>query len=771
MQCGTAVLAGNLALLFFAELPDARVLFLSLVGLGVFSRVATARWLAVACLSFLWAWHAGVRQAERTLPYALEGEVLELRVRVASLPAKAPGAIRFDAEVEDAGPDSASFRGDVRLKFFTDRRRGEPRDPIELGDTLAVRAKLKRPWGRANPGGFDYERYLFHRELAATGYVLHYRRLAPAGHPRQKLLNRLTRATEGLSSGAAIRALSLGVGSALSRARKELLVATGTRHLFAVSGLHIGTIFALVFFLAGCAWRLVPRLDAVVARRDFASATALPAAACYAWLAGLSLPTQRALLMLACVCVIGWTRRRLPAGHTLAFALTVVLFALPLSALSVSFWFSFLATAVIVWFVSATPEGPAGRQLLLMQLCLFPATLALSMLAFHQGALNAPLSNLIAIPLVSFAILPMSLLTAAVAAISVEAAGYVAQMTDALFGVMWKLLEWCARLSDGATAHTPPVWSLPFAAAGFVVFVMAHRVGTRASALLLFLPFWFGAGDPDLAHGEFEAVFLDVGQSLAVVVRTRERVMLYDTGAAYPSGSEAAFVIAPYFRSLGVRRIDTLVVSHGDNDHAGGVDTILRMFDVRRVIASGHVGEKRGFESCVAGQGLDADGVAFAFLHPPDGHPGGYSGGDRNNASCVLRVGPPGRCLLLTGDIERAAERELLRERAGELRCPVVLVPHHGSLTSSSPGFIDAVRPDIAVVSSSRRNRYGFPKREVVRRYESRGVEVLNTATLGALSLRFPRTGEPCVAAAYRIDAQSYWHLSHVKTELASRCR
>ena len=756
-------------------------------------------------MSFAWTWLIAVHQASEVLAPGLEGQKLIFDARVASLPTyTADGGTRFDAHPIDSGTDSdadltkaTALPDKIRLTFSPRWLKDKTNlIPIESGDVLRINAKLKRPWSYANPGGFDYEKYLFHQGIGATGYVINYKHIKHASDWRQWLFNRLLEVSKTHAQAGAIVSLSLGTPSLIPKETEYLLRATGTRHLFAISGLHIGMVFMGAFFFAAWLWRgMASRFrNFSFTQRDFAGAFALPVATAYAFLAGFSLPTQRALLMLACVCFIGWVRRYLSPGHALAFALIAVLIVKPLSSLSASFWFSFLTTAVIVWATYGITLNKPGRSWITLQLVLLPVTLALSMSVFHYGALNAPLSNFFAIPLVSFAILPLCLLTILVLPLNETLAGVLVSVTDFLFGTLWVVLDWSSAVSGGATMHSPARWTIPLVLVGLLVIVVARRVGTKLSGVLLFLPFWFYTNDSRPAYGEFDLTFLDVGQGLAAVVRTHNEVLLYDTADAYTSGSVAERVIIPYLRHQNISKINHLVVSHADRDHSGGARDITDTYDIARRTTSASaikVPALKNFALCTGGERWIVDGVEFKFLHPPEDwrHVNNSSRrrgkNNHNNSSCVLQIGTANYCAILTGDIEKSGEQSLLEHNKGA-RCPVVQVPHHGSKTSSSQQFIENIfsaAPRIAVVSAGRKNRHGHPKPAVIQRYLAHNAEVLNTATTGALSIRFARAskqdfkndfknkGPACVAGAYRADKRAYWHLSNAKQPIYTRCR
>ena len=733
---------------------------------------------------FVYALVAAGARLDTTLPSALDGRTWELTGRVASLPvargrytafefAVAHGVLMDAAKPAHAPAASAvPFPSPpprrVRINLYdrraaryigartarhADQRTARHTD-VRAGDRLRLRARLRRPRGYANPGGFDYERWLFMRGIGATGYARGYHKIGDGAwwQPllwRRALLEKLHAHRAATAHVDSVAALSLGLGGSLAPERGEILNATGTRHLFAVSGLHIGLVFGLFFWLSRALLRRLPPPCARLPARHAAALMALPFAFGYALLAGFSLPTQRALVMLTCFVFGSLQRRSLSLAQSLSASLLAVLLWDPFSPLSVSFWLSFAAVAFIVLFLSAHAGGAHWGRWPKLQIYLSLAMALPTLALFARASLVAPLANLFAVPLVSFLILPASLSATLLAAFSDWPAAWLLRGADVLFDVFWRAGAWLATADAAEWSHRPPAWALAAAVAGVALLLALPRRSLKPLALVLLLPLLNKASAPP-ARGDFEAVFLDVGQGLSVFVATHRHALLYDAGATYSTFDLGAAVVVPYLRARGVGELDLLIVSHNDNDHAGGAAGVLRHVAAKRMVGGEPLTVAgRDFEACRDDEWI-WDGVRFEILRPPAMRT--YTG---NDASCVLRISGGGHSLLLTADVERAAERALTRD--ARIASEVVLVPHHGSRTSSSPAFLDKVAPRLAVVTSGYRNRFGLPRADVLRRYHRRGVRVWNTADTGALRLYFTPAAPPRITA-HRRQTRRYWN-------------
>jgi competence protein ComEC len=462
--------------------------------------------------------------------------------------------------------------------------------------------------------------------------------------------------------------------------------------------------------------------------------------------------------MVAVVAAALWSGRTVSSARTLALALGVVLVADPWAPLAPGFWLSFGAVALIFYVAhgwSAPGAGLAPRlyDWLRVQWAITVGLAPASVLLFSQISLVGPLANALAIPLVSIVITPLAL---AAALVPFDAPlHWAAWLVDALLA----FLRWCAALPIAVFERpAPPLWAMLAALAGALWLLAPRGLPWRASGFALMLPA-FMLRAPAPPAGEAWITVLDVGQGLAVLVRTAHRALLYDTGPAFGAGDDSgARVILPLLRAEGVARLDAMILTHADADHVGGARSLLDALEVgelRTSLAAGHplLARRERAERCARGTAWQWDGVRFELLHPAAGD---YAAlGKGNNLSCVLRVSAGGRSVLLTGDMERGAEALLAERSARELHADVLLVPHHGSRTSSTAALLDAVAPRWALVPVGYRNRFRHPNGEVMERYRARGIALLRTDLDGALTVRLGARG--VALEAERERAAHYW--------------
>jgi competence protein ComEC len=526
-----------------------------------------------------------------------------------------------------------------------------------------------------------------------------------------------------------LAALAVGDQRAISGEEWQLFNRTGVTHLMSISGLHVTLVSGLAAWLVGAGWRRVPPLALRLPARKAAAATAIAAALGYTLLAGFGVPAQRTFWMVTVVAAALWSGHIASPGRTLALALAAVVLADPWAVLAPGLWLSF--GAVLLIFYSAVGwSAPESRlaQWARIQWAITAGLAPAALLLFGQVSIAGPLANAVAIPAISVVVTPLALLAAVFPVESL--------LNFAAWLVEWLLqfLEWCAALPGALwQQHVPALWSVLLALGGAAWLLAPRGVPWRAGGVAFMAPaFCLLPGAPPA--GETWITTFDVGQGLAVLARTSSRAVLYDAGPAFGADSDSGGrVVVPAMRGAGLAKLDLLVLSHEDSDHLGGALTVLESFEVEALASSlgvahalnGHVAAPR---HCAAGESWEWDGVRFEFLHPGRSE----APARRNNLSCVLRIATAGGSMLLTGDIERAAELRLLNETLF-LKSEVLLVPHHGSRTSSSPEFIAAVAPRWAVLPAGYRNRFGHPNREVLERYRTAGVQILRTDLDGAV--------------------------------------
>ncbi len=777
-----------------AEVVGAVLLALALALLCGWSRLAWARFVAALVLAAslgaaLTHGRAALRLAD-ALPPALEGQDLVVTGVVADLPQPGLQGTRFVFEVESALHAGQPVRVPQRLALgwyrgaeFDALIAGAPED-LRAGDRWRLTVRLKQPHGTMNPHGFDLELWLFERGIRASGNVravpgaVNQRLGVAVGQPvqrlRQALRDAIVREVPDASAAGVLAALVIGDQAAIEREDWDVFRATGVAHLMAISGLHV-TMFAWAA-AAGVAalWRRSPRAMLAVPLPVAARWGGLLLATAYAVLAGWAVPAQRTVWMLALVALLRTLGLRWPLPAVLLAVGGVVSLFDPWALLQPGFWLSFVAVGLLIASEpqqratapqpdpAASPAGwPRLRAALASGLrtqAVATAGLApLSMLFFQQVSIVGFAANLLAIPLVTLLITPLGLLGVllpplwGLAAALVQAMGWVLQALAS-----WPLAVW--------TAAAAPPWAMAAGLLAGLLAVLPLPWRLRACALPLMLPLLWPAV-PRPAEGGFELLAADIGQGTAVLVRTRSHLLLYDTGPAYTAEADAGSrVLLPLLRARGERQVDLLMLSHRDIDHVGGAASVLAGLPVRAIsssLPSGHplLQGPTPQQRCSAGQGWVWDGVRFEVLHPAPGTD--TTAGRANAHSCVLRVQGRHGSALLTGDIEAAQEAALVAAQGAALRSDLLLVPHHGSRTSSTAAWLAAVAPRVAVVQAGYRSRFGHPAPEVQARYLDSGIAFVRTDRCGAYAWWSPGAGEGGAsghAVCTRQARARYWH-------------
>jgi competence protein ComEC len=750
-----------------------------IAGAGLSRRVplaAAAGALFAGCAALGFAWAAALAQLRLSdrLDPALEGRDVVVSGVVASLPQPFERGVRFDFDVES--PESrvprrislSSYGG-----FAADSADGAL--PVRPGERWRFGVRLRRPHGAVNPHGFDYEAWLLERGIRATGYVRTPGRRGDGAAPerldalvpqvpylidrlREAVRERILHALPERPYAGVLIALAIGDQRAIDPGQWQLFARTGVSHLMSISGLHVTMVAGLFAALVSFGWRRSERLALALPAQKAAAAAGFLAAFAYCLVSGFAVPAQRTLYMVGVVAGALWLGQATSASRVLAAALLVVLVLDPWAVLSPGFWLSFAAVAVI-FHVSAghTAKPHWLLQWSRVQWAVTVGLAPLMLVLFQQVSLVSPVANALAIPLVSFVVTPLALAGAVLPFDGPLVLGHA--ILEALMAMLGAL---AALPSAMWQQHAPVPWTVPLALLGIAWLLLPRGFPARWLGAVLALPL-FTVLPPGPAAGELWITVLDVGQGLAVVARTQEHALLYDAGPAFNAFADSGSrVVLPYLRGEGIARLDALVVSHDDRDHSGGAASVLEGMPVAALwssLPSGHtlVSAGKASEPCVAGRGWEWDGVAFEFIHPGAGTAAG-PGARANNRSCVLRIAAPGGRVLLTGDIERAAEQELLRRAPGLLPADALLVPHHGSATSSGPEFVKKVAPRYAVFTVGYRNRFGHPREDVLERYRDAGSTALRTDTAGAVEMRF-------APGASRIErqrerARRYWHES-----------
>ncbi|MES2884113.1 MAG: DNA internalization-related competence protein ComEC/Rec2 [Pseudomonadota bacterium] len=754
------ILAYTLAVLATQALPALPPWWMGALVLGLallpwrYRPITLALALGFACT----LWRAELRLGDRW-PETRQGEEVTVTGHIASLPERA----QEQWSARRRGDGDAAPQYTWRFSFEPDQpgvpsriRSSWYRTPETLrgGDCWQFTLKLKSPRGSQNPDGFDYEGWLFRQGIGANATVRKAERCDATGfYPvlrlRQHIRDGIDAALPSTPGRAVLTALVLGDASGLRDADWDAFRLTGTSHLVAISGFNLAIVAGFAFFLLRWSWGAWPVLTRRLAAQKAAAIGAALIATCYALLAGFEPPVTRALVMLLIGLAALFLNRVAHPFRILALAWGVILLADPFAVLSAGLWLSFGAVAAIIWLASGRLGAESGwrtaiRVQLLLTLLLAPLTLF-----FFQGtAWIAPFVNLLAVPW--FALLtPLALIAVLLLWLTPVLAMPLLHLVDAALSATHIALRALAEThADGWLAAAPPSAALALAVLGAALLTVPRGLPLRVLGLLCMLPL---AVPPQHSPSRgFTLAALDVGQGLAVVVRTANHTLLFDTGPAYEEGFDAGrSVVVPYLLGQGVRRLDTLLVSHGDLDHRGGAPAVR---------AALHPREERGAMAgtpCRAGQMWEWDGVRFTILNGPDDAVGESS--PDNNGGCVLRVETGSHAALLPADIERDAEARLLRDNPGALKADVLLAAHHGSRTSSTPAFVEAVNPEVVIFSAGYANSYRHPRPEVVTRYQRLGSAMHMTGHEGALTLHIdPETGVSEVQA-WRQRWPRYW--------------
>ena len=754
----------------------------------------------------LTGWRAGAFQATALNP-SLEGRDIAVTGTVLTMPQIGEDAVRFRLALESARLDGrvVTLPPQIMLGWYSGfglrERKSTPVEssdasglaldlqrqpqPLRAGERWQMTVRLKAPHGNSNPHGFDYELWLWEQGIQATGYVRAGPQDAPPirlssgwRHPveraRQSVREAIYRQVADRQLAGVLAALVVGDQNAIERADWDVFRATGVAHLMSISGLHI-TMFAWVAsLLIGRLWRasvrLTPRWCLALPAASAGAWGGLLLAVLYALFSGWGVPAQRTIWMLGTVVVLRQSSRRWPWLQTWLLAMAVVVVLDPWALLQAGFWLSFVAVGVLFatdsgakgasqqsaepvfhskfmpWWLYRPLSGlwRAAREQWVVTLALTP----LSLLLFNQVSLVGLLANAVAIPWVTLVVTPLALMGVLYAPLWDAAAwtvGLLAVFLQGLAGWSWA----------SVSVASAPLWCALAGVLGGGLIALRLPWHWRLLGIPLLLPvlLWQPAR---VAPGQFELLGADIGQGNAVLVRTAGHSLLYDTGPRFSRESDAGHrVLVPLLRALG-ERIDIVVLSHRDSDHTGGAPAVLAMQPQARLLASIEDGHElqalRPSTRCVAGQRWAWDGVDFEVLAPAAGD---YEVPNKSNAmSCVLRISNGVQTALLAGDIEAPQEARLVAGDPARLKADFLLVPHHGSKTSSSPGFLDAVQPRLALAQAGYRNRFGHPVAGVVARYDERGIRLVRSAECGAATWQ---SWKPEQLTCQRQAQKRYW--------------
>lgn len=727
--------------------------------------LAGPRGLAIA-LPALMAFAHTERVIDDRLDAELAGQDVVLVGTVCEFPTSRPGVHRFIFEPERGSSTVIPKR--IFLSWY------EPEDTPAAGQRWQLKMRLKRPRSLSNPGTADFEHWAFVHNIGASGYVrssvLNGRRpdrqyVCPVTRWRQGIAVLVENALAQRRAAGYLLAISLGVKNRLDESDWELLRRTGTVHLMAISGLHVGLVAALMLWFGRLVARLILLAGVQCTPLYWGRLMAVAGAVIYSGMAGFALPTVRALVMVLVVMVIAACRRRISGEQALAAALFAILLLMPSAPHQPGFWLSFYAVALLLLsgielrgFGPVSPArlvNPAGkiRQLFRAQVILSVGLAPMAIFYFEQFPLIGLLANMLAVPAFALFIVPLSLVGLSAVMISPD-------IGAGILGSAAQIMEWILvylRWLDSAplSVWQPPPVTIAWVAMAIgttLILIWPRPCRGRLMAVVLLIPLTRGMAPAPPAV--LRVVVMDVGQGLAVLVQTTRHALVYDTGPVFRSGDSGQTVVLPVLRQFGIAHLDALFISHGDADHVGGASSILAAFPNAPVFAPERGrGWGRRYRRCVAGLSWAWDRVRFSVIHPGRGDEPQWSD---NDGSCVLVIEAAGQRILLPGDIEAKAERVLVKNRLAQ-RAALVIAPHHGSNTSSIHSFVNATSPSFVVFAAGHQNRWGFPKAEVIERWQAVEACILRTAESGAMVFEVDAGGKFLLRSQHRLDTRRRW--------------
>lgn len=731
-----------------------------------------------AVMSLFYASTTAQSILDTRLQSQLEGKDLIVEGVVSNIPQHQQNRWRFYLDVTQVklaqvaiDSEIIQLSGKIKLSWYHQKKL--PQQKLQAGQKWRFKVRLKQPNGFMNEGGLDYEKWLFTNRIKATGYIrrsesnvlldvapwysIHYQRQQLASKIKQSLADGLTNARDQNVS-AIITALAVASRHDMTESQWLLFRQTGTSHLIAISGLHIGIVAGFGYLLIMTVWWLFPALYQRVPVRIAGAFLAVILATLYALLAGFTLPTQRSLVMVIGVVIVLLQRQRVDTINIFSMTLIVILLIDPLAAMSASFWLSFTAVILILLFTRRQLKKPRF-SLVSLQLMLSFGMFPLAIFFFGSASLISPIANLIAIPWVTIFIVPLILLAMLLFFIAPVLSGYLLQFIAFNIDYLMRVLAWLDALPFTMLHFQELPTSLILVMMLSLLFLFLPKgFPARWLGVLLLIPV-FSYQPQRVEQGAFKYSLLDIGQGLASLIETKNHTLIYDTGPRTNNRFDTGkLVVLPFLQSKGIKQIDKMVLSHEDMDHRGGTLAILKEVTVNEIISSRDFLIKQSIKKCEAGQTWQWDDVMFEFLHPNKQGKFSGTGVSDNNRSCVLRVSNQYHSLLLTGDIEKKVEQALLKTQVDKLASDVLLIPHHGSKTSSSLDFIKAVSPRLGLNSSGYRNKFKHPAKKIMQRYQDMGIPVVDTVDKGEMILLFPADKKPFKFQSYREEHLKFWH-------------
>jgi competence protein ComEC len=739
-----SLVTGALAAHLFTDVPPAWLIVCAATVALPGACFRKSRWIALFVLACCWSlfhFHLGLQ--DRLAP-SFTGVKTSIDGTVSSIPVAGDDYLRFQLELH-TNSRLAGYPARILVHWYRDW------PELKAGQQWRLLLKLKPPWGRVNFQGADKERWLFSQGIGGLGTAYSGEQLA--GAPilgldinvfRTSVINTIAGQLEGSRKRGIVQALATADRSAIAPEDRRLLTATGTAHLLAISGLHVGLAAAGGMGLGRLLLWLTPQGVLYGLSFPIIMIFGLTTALLYSALAGYGLPTVRSVIMLCTTLAALLLSRSIHPFWVWLTCLALMTLANPFAPMEAGFWFSFTAVAALLAiFLPRMGVMTRIQAAFRAQWAVILVLLPLSALFFSSFTPSAFAANLIAIPWVSLTIVPPVLVGVVLSAVSDLAAGSLWGVAGEASELLFLYLEWLDALQGELEPLVPPSrLQAMLATLGAFLLLLPRGVTWRWAGVMLVLPLFLPAGIRATAD-ELDVEVLDAGQGTAVILSSGGRTMLYDSGPGDGQGSDlVTSVILPALAVRGFNTLDQVIISHGDLDHAGGLASLLDRFG--HVQYLGNLGAYHpGVSSCVEPRAWAWPGVSFRVIHPAPGLP--YLG---NDSSCVISVETAAQSILLSGDISRHVENRLLL--TGLEQHGIVLVPHHGSSSSSSSNFLDRLSPDLAIATASLGNRFGFPRPEVQLRYQEAGAQLLSTGDCGAIRLSLHSDGRVSVESARR---------------------
>lgn len=695
-------------------------------------------------LGFIWIDYRLHQFEKQILPDALDGQRIWVQGEIISIPQVSHHKTTFLFHVDHLVNDKANFNS--RTIFLSEYQNSNNNTTINNkmslseGQIWQFLVYLKKPHVNQNQGQFLPWSWYYENNIVATGYIVLNNKNNLMGYNsvnfferiRQTINNDLDLLLKDNPYKGFIKALIIGVKSDISEQQWQVLSITGTNHLMAVAGLHLGFLYESVFLLTTYIAKRLPELFYFFPYKFFAIFFAMAASFIYAKLSGFLLPAQRAFLMIFFFSVAQLSLRPTRKFSALLFSFILILIVEPLSIYTKSFWMSFLSVLLINFAVLFYENRSYIFKLYVVQLILTLGLLPLALIFFNHVSIGSILANIIAIPWLGFIIIPLIFLLFMALQFSYLFSHLLLKIIVFQFDCLWKLLFFLSKIKYLLFVSSyPHIYPIIYYEIGLIILLIPIKKLFRIFGFFCLLPILFFSY-PRPHYGQFYFYLLDVGQGLASVIETKTHTIIYDTGPRSIDFDSGTRIIQPFLLSQGIKKIDLMMVSHGDNDHSGGATSLLENFQIDSILSSVPAffsfSPNTSIQKCQTGQFWQWDGIKFEVLYPDQQSP--FTG---NNNSCVMRVCVQQNCVLLTGDIESPAEYRLLDESSTLLNAQLLVAPHHGSITSSTPQLIEAVQPHFVLFPVGYDNRFNFPSAEILSRYQNINATIIRTDQNGEI--------------------------------------